>query len=91
VRKFEDMEEIVNEAMYGRCETFFEDLLRMVQLCVSWLESWVKEDGILDNFLLILFSFVGKVRCRIYGHKHVLDQTNQVIVCACCLNVKEYG
>lgn len=91
MRNTDQIDEAVCEALYQRCPTFKEDMLRVFQTVLCTLESWVPTGHLVDGLFLRISEFVGKVRCYFYGHHFVIDQSNQMIHCISCAKIKDYG
>lgn len=91
MKSIEQLDEAVCEALYERCPTFREDMLRVFQSVLCTVESWVPQGSIMDGIFLRASEFVGMVRCRFYGHHFVIDQSNQMIHCISCAKIKDYG
>lgn len=91
MRNINEVDDAIKDAMYMRCATFKEDMLRMSQVYLCTIETWVPSDSTISGLFLRVSEAIGKLRCRFYGHHFLLDPKHSVIHCVSCAHLKEYG
>lgn len=91
MRTVEEASDEIDEVIFCRCDTFFEDMLRSVQYALLWCQSWCPHRPRCARVLEAISWWVGGVRCRIYGHHYLIDRQESILACVCCGKVQEFG
>lgn len=91
MRTVDDASEEIDEVVFTRCDTFFEDVLRLMQYTLVWAQTWSPESSKRIKVFDTLAWWVGAWRCKMYGHRFVLDDREMLLACVCCGKIEEFG